>query len=420
MNMMGRKYTMKRNYLMHLIQLVVILTSIWISLQATQAATTWNVPSNYATIAAAIASVSVVDGDTIEVAAGTYAENITINKSLVLQGVGATTTTISGTATTGTGATIVTITAPNVTVTGFKITNLFSKYGISVADKSGITITNNTITDIGGSDTANYDSISAGNVFGIAVSSNPSGAAVASVTITNNIISNISNVHPGVRKSASGITIGFSEGASDITSLLIQGNTISDITAGLGSADGGGAYGILLNHASGVSPHTGRTVSPQIKNNTISTLEGRWARGIGLEGGTPGAVVQGNSISNVTRTNLAFDASAIALQSNASADTVTIASNSFTGVLLGVVNIPSTPANPTITVGSNWWGCTAGPTGGGSCAAIYPTTGTNNAVTTGTTAPCTNSACILAVNAAIIDLRSSGRAAIFATESLSK
>jgi len=94
MNMMGRKYTMKRNYLMHLIQLVVILTSIWISLQATQAATTWNVPSNYATIAAAIASVSVVDGDTIEVAAGTYAENITINKSLVLQGVGATTTTI--------------------------------------------------------------------------------------------------------------------------------------------------------------------------------------------------------------------------------------------------------------------------------------------------------------------------------------
>jgi hypothetical protein len=405
MNMMGRKYTMKRNYLMHLIQLVVILTSIWISLQATQAATTWNVPSNYATIAAAIASVSVVDGDTIEVAAGTYAENITINKSLVLQGVGATTTTISGTATTGTGATIVTITAPNVTVTGFKITNLFSKYGINVANRSGVTITNNTITAIGGSDTT-YN----GNTFGIAVSS--SSAAVANMTITNNTISNISNANGGSLKSANGIVIGFSTGASDITNLLIQGNAISGITAGKG------AYGILLNHASGAGANTGRTVSPQILDNTISNLNGLWAHGIGLEGGTPNAVVQGNNISNLTLTpSTGTDAAAITLESNASANTVTIASNSFTGVLLGVLNI--TAANPLVTVGSNWWGCTAGANGGAGCAATYPTTGLN-AVSTGTSPPCTNSACILAVSAPIIDLHSSGRAAIFATESLSK
>ncbi len=91
MNMMGRKYTMKRNYLMHLIQLVVIFTSIWISLQATHAATL-DVPSTYTTITAAITAAG--NGDTIAVAAGTYAENITINKSLVLQGAGATTTTI--------------------------------------------------------------------------------------------------------------------------------------------------------------------------------------------------------------------------------------------------------------------------------------------------------------------------------------
>jgi hypothetical protein len=379
--------------------LLTILPSI--PFQATQAATL-NVPSAYTTIAAAITAAA-ASGDTIAVAAGTYPENITINKSLILQGAGAATTTISGVATAaGTGATIVTITASNVTVTGFKITNLFSKYGINVANQSGITITNNTITAIGGSDTS-YN----GNTFGIAVSSTSAtaGADVNGVTITNNTISNISNANTGSLKSANGIVIGFSTGASDITNLSIQSNIISNITAGKG------AYGVLLNHASGVSPNTGRTVSPQIKNNTISTLNGLWAHGIGLEGGTPNAVVQGNNISNLTLTpSTGTDAAAITLESNASANTVTIASNSFSGVLLGVFNI--TPANPPVNVGSNWWGCTAGPTGGGSCAAIYPTTGTN-AVTTGTTAPCTNSACAVS---ATIDLRSSDQPTVFSTE----
>jgi len=296
----------------------------------------------------------------------------------------------------------VTITAPNVTVTGFKITNLFSKYGINVANQSGITITNNTITAIGGSDTT-YN----GNTFGIAVSS--TSAAVANVTITNNTISNINNANAGGSlKSADGIVIGFSTGASDITNLSIQNNTISNITAGKG------AYGILLNHASGVGANTGRTVSPQILNNTISTLNGLWAHGIGLEGGTPSAVVQGNSISNLTLTpSTGTDAAAITLESNASANTVTIASNSFTGVLLGVFNISAT--NPSVTVGSNWWGCTAGANGGVGCAATYPNSGGNVVNTTAAT-PCANSTCIPTVSAPIIDLRSSGRATVFATE----
>jgi len=375
----------------------MIFTLFWISLQATQA-TTLDVPSSYATIALAITAAT--GGDTIAVAAGTYAENIIINKALILQGAGATTTTISGTVVAG--SSIITITSPNVTITGFKITNLSSKYGINVANQSGISITNNTITNMGGSNTTTN-----GNTFGIAVSS--TSAAVANVTITNNIISNISNANTGSLKSANGIVIGFSTGASDITSLSIQNNAISNITAGKG------AYGILLNHASGVGANTGRTVSPQILNNTISNLNGLWAHGIGLEGGTPDAVVQGNTISTLTLTpSTGTDAAAITLESNASANTVIIASNSFTGVLLGVLNISA--SNPPVTIGSNWWGCTAGPTGGGSCAAIYPTTGTN-VVTTGTTAPCTNSTCTSsAVSAIIIDLRSSGRATIFATE----
>ena len=99
------------------------------------------------------------------------------------------------------------------------------------------------------------------------------------------------------------------------------------------------------------------------------------------------------------------------LESNASANTVTIASNSFTGVLRGVYNI--TAANPQVNVGSNWWGCTAGANGGSGCAATYSTAGTSIVITS---PPCTNSSCISTVSAPIIDLRSSGRATIFATE----
>jgi hypothetical protein len=345
--------------------------------------------STHGTIAAAITAAA-PSGDTIAVAAGTYAENITINKALILQGAGAASTTISGTG--ATGSSIITITSPNVTITGFKITNPNSKYGINVANQSGITITNNTITNIGGSDTTTTS-----DNFGIAVSS--SSAAVANVTITNNTISNISNVNTGSSKSATAIVAGFSTGASDITNLLIQGNAISGITAGKG------AYGILLNHASGVSPNTGRTVSPQIKNNTISTLNGLWAHGIGLEGGTPNAVVQGNNISNLTLTpSTGSDASAITLESNAWANTVTIASNSFTGVLYGVLNITAT--NPPVTVGSNWWGCTAGANGGVGCAATYPTTG-GSVVNTAAATPCANSTCTSTPVSATIDLRSS-------------
>jgi len=74
------------------------------------------------------------------------------------------------------------------------------------------------------------------------------------------------------------------------------------------------------------------------------------------------------------------------------------------------------PSTLQLTIGSNWWGCTAGANGGVGCAATYPTTGAN-AVNTSTVTPCTNSTCTSsAVSTPIIDLRSSGRATIFATE----
>lgn len=58
-------------------------------------AATLNVPADYATITLAIAAAS--NGDTIQVAAGTYSEDVTISKEVTIQGAGAGNTTIPGT-----------------------------------------------------------------------------------------------------------------------------------------------------------------------------------------------------------------------------------------------------------------------------------------------------------------------------------
>ncbi len=52
----------------------------------TAAAATWQVPGDFATLGAAVASAQVFDGDTIVIAAGTYAENVVVTKRLTILG----------------------------------------------------------------------------------------------------------------------------------------------------------------------------------------------------------------------------------------------------------------------------------------------------------------------------------------------
>ena len=70
----------------------ILIIALTIFLAGFISAATWNVPGDYATIQAAIDAVTTLNGDTINVAAGTYDEQVVIDgKSLTLQGSGDTT-----------------------------------------------------------------------------------------------------------------------------------------------------------------------------------------------------------------------------------------------------------------------------------------------------------------------------------------
>jgi hypothetical protein len=318
------------------------------------------------TIGGAIGKAS--SGDTISVGSGTYSESIVVNKGLTLQGAGAATTTIFGT-----GATAITITADSVTVDGFTITNPSGKHGVYAQDRSGITITNNVVTDIGSS-----DSTASGTNFGIGIVS--SASSVDSITITDNQINHIVG---GNNKSVDGIAVGWSSGAYDITGLLIQNNVISDVTSDTAAyADGGrGAYGVIINHGTGV---TGKTVNARVLDNTISDLEGLWAHGIGLEGNTPNALVQCNTIRNLVDHKDPSDAVAVMVEDNASAGTVGIHGNDFVNLSVGVTHVNSAGL---VDAENNWWGAGDGPgtVGPGSGAYVFPDVDYDPWLTSGST-----------------------------------
>ncbi len=302
---------------------------------------------------------------TIDVAAGNYPENVTISKSLILDGANSGTDPNSTPPASGTesiispaSGTAVTVASDGVTIDGFTITNDGSGTGtgISSSDHSGLTIQNNIITNIGnGND----------DVVGRGIEVVSASAPVDSVSISNNLIENITSgesttgtVSGGT--SASAISIGwFTSGTKNITGLSIKDNVITGIKAdttpwtpksggGWLSTDRGyGAYGILINH---------KTTNAKITGNIISGLDGYWAHAIGLEGNTPGALVTGNTISNLTseKTN-PTDAVGVTVQDNSSASSIKINENTFDNATVPAF-VQNQVSNTTVDATNNYYG----------------------------------------------------------------
>jgi hypothetical protein len=331
-------------------------------------AATCNVPSLvpfYPTIQSAVNDPSC---NPINVAAGTYPENVTIpiaRSSLILNGaqagnpVAGRTFAVGESTITGTGLSLpdITIHAANVIIDGFSLENLNQSTGILIKTTGdNALITNNIIQGIGGV-------FFAGNTQAIYLENGPDD-----VTVVGNKISFVE----GVITSNGGVFIGDSTASNPSLRILIEGNTISDIHSG-----NKGAYAIHVNNGASIAPSAIGFTTVTIRNNAITRLVGGgWTHAIGLEGDTPGVLVVGNDISNLVAPS---DAVAVWFEDNRSFGTAKVNQNNF-DVTIAVYGIAVHPAlivafpNSIVDGTCNWWDSAdgPGPVGPGTGARVTP------------------------------------------------
>ncbi|MCB0116864.1 MAG: DUF1565 domain-containing protein, partial [Caldilineaceae bacterium] len=265
--------------------------------------------SPFATIQKGVTEVA--SGGTVHVNAGTYAENVTINKALTLNGAQANVPVGGRTPAGAAESTLqgqLDIAASNVEVNGMSFTNPGQTRAIYVPSAtpshSDITIAFNIIDNIGGSGVTS-------GVKALYVNRGPDN-----VSILNNRISNVQ----GDAKSTDAISILDSASTDPSEGLLIQGNAISNIISGPGTPKG--AYGVMINNGAGAP-------SARILGNSFSNLSGGWTHAVGLEAASPDVVVLDNTFDAITATGL--DKSAVFFEVNPVGDTAAILFNQFNG-----------------------------------------------------------------------------------------
>jgi hypothetical protein len=301
--------------------------------------------SGHSTIQSAINAA--IAGDVIEVAAGTYTENVIVNKALKLKGANADVVYASRGAEskiipTGAGNIAVTIASDGVTFNGFELSAPSSPYALSTGGtgRNNMVVKYNYIHNVGTTYTGNVHSIQ----YNVA-----NGVNTDYVTISNNNFDNINSVTNTKSGAAIGILQSISTGT--ISHLLIEYNTISNVNSNPATTGGKGAYGIIINvgYTSG-----GSAISPIVRYNNISNLSGLWAHAIGLEGNTPGANVTNNTIDNLASTKTPADACGVMVEGNTGATTLSIHNNSFTNLSHGIINVVAGLVDATC----NWYGTT--------------------------------------------------------------
>jgi parallel beta-helix repeat protein len=310
----------------------------------------FNTGLTYATIQEAINTASA--NDTIIVSAGTYTENVLINKPLTLNGANADIPFGTGRgpesiiqpATSGStplslsGAGI----SDNVTINGFEITGPMSNNAIYCGgDGAGnLNIKFNYIHDIG-------TGRGSGNVY--AINYRVNNPSTSNFNISDNYITNIfSNTTAALGHSAA-IWLGQSTANGTVSDLTIERNTISNVYSGLSNKD---ASGIYIGVAWGTG--TGSVVDPVIKDNLISNVNGGIAYGIQLSGKTPGAEIIGNIINNVSGLP--------ANPSNATGISVPVTNTGSASISINLNSITNVPyyifsgTQNILDATCNWWG----------------------------------------------------------------
>jgi hypothetical protein len=318
-----------------------------------------SVPGDYPTIQAAVNDAGCT---TINVGPGVYNENVSINRSLTLNGAqqgvafsGRTFGSASESKVTSStpGTPVIKINATNVTVDGFSVTDVvasFAAIGIDVKSTcNGAVIANNIIDGI-----STPDLTGNGTAQAIYLEAGPDNVQI--------LANQMNNVHSN--RSAKGVTIGDSNSTNPSVNILIDGNSISNVTS-----DTRGAYGVSINNGNGATANSGLV----IRNNSIFTLNGGgWVHAVGLEANTPGVLVRDNSFSNLISPST--DAVAVWFEVNPSFPTAQVNTNNFNvgptvyGIAVGVAGTGAVDGT------CNWWGAPngPGPVGTGAGAKVSP------------------------------------------------
>ena len=339
-------------------------------------------------------------GWTVNVATGTYNENIVINKQLTVQGAGNATTFINGV---GPGADIATVNitaAGNVTLSGFTITNApvtnntDLRFGVLTnSGTAGVTYTISHNKVIG---TNNPDAEEDYGIYG-------RNSGKENLVITNNVVTKtganniVVETHQGTTDISYNTLDAGCYGTDPIFVMTLSGvdvtsqQNIHDNTIDMGT---GGPFD-YDHKATGITFATGVTTGVggqftniEITNNKVSNLKAN-RRGIGLTnlaatpsaGDINGALITGNTITgaagNVTA-SMGINTYGLVTNATITGNTITGVDFSFKERLNGAIIATGTKLNGnsfdnntngvyterttgTLDATNNWWGNASGP-----------------------------------------------------------
>jgi hypothetical protein len=318
--------------------------------QATVGGPTCDVPVDYLMIQLAVNDTGC---STINVAPGGYVENVTINRTLILNGgqagnpapgrVGAE-SIVQGANPFG-GNPVIKINAANVRIDGFTLKNAITTgaaIGIHVRPAgTGAVITNNIVDGVNTLDTSSQGAAQA-----IYLENGPDNVQI--------LANDLKNIHSN--RSAKGVHIGDAASTNPSIGVLIEGNSIENVTS-----DTKGAYGVSINNGNGTTSNSGLVIRNNTIDNLVATGSMGWVHAIGLETNTPGVLVTGNTI-NPLGTPF-FDAVAVWFEANPSYATGKVNQNNFnvTMAAYGIAVQPAIAGTADVDGTCNWWGDPNGP-----------------------------------------------------------
>jgi len=328
-----------------------------------------NATANYSSIQNAVNDANA--SDTIVVESGTYNESVTIHTPITLVGPNA---GIAGyNSTRGDEATItqgVVINASGVTLDGFEVTS-DSVNGIKLSEApSNVTVTNNVVRDVSGG-TAGSKAV--GN--GVNMQFNDAFEQTSTgIKVTNNLVTGITTDNENATGDADAIGVQLLPRGNDVQDLRIANNVIRDIAPG--DAPGRSearAVSIatqFTDTSGGTRGDYGQAINLTVEGNVMSNLTADFGRAIDLfedgDGDTTtndalGPVnftITNNTIEKITSTDGGLPALSIFVGNyEHMGQDHRVQYNNFSAAVENFGSL-SDPLNAT----SNWWGSSNGPT----------------------------------------------------------